>query len=386
MDDDFSYFDANASEPVRASALAAMADVAAVVGNPSSVHRAGRRARAILESAREEVAAAFGGRAENCIFTSGGTEANVLAIAGLGGGRRLLAGATEHDAVRAAVPAGAVIPVDGNGVARLDVLDRLLAEDGGGRPALVCLMLANNEVGTIQPVAEAARVCRARGALLHVDAVQAAGRIPVDLAALGADSIAISGHKFGGPKGAGALLLSGDVVRTLPPMMAGGGQEQGRRGGTPALPAIAAMAAAAAEAVRDMTAGDGVPARWRDAIDDAARAGGAIVCGGGGPRLPNTTMLALPGRRAETQLIALDLAGFCVSAGSACSSGKVARSHVLAAMGLGALAGEAIRVSLPWTTRTEDVARFIAAYAAMAARLPARVSVPENVGTEEVRA
>ncbi|WP_408870997.1 cysteine desulfurase family protein [Gluconacetobacter azotocaptans] len=379
MDDGFSYFDANASEPVRPAALAAMADAAGVAGNPSSVHRAGRQARAILEQARETVAALFGGRAENCVFTSGGTEANVLAIAGLGRGRRLLAGATEHDAVRAAVPDGAVVPVDGDGVARLDVLDRLLAEGGPDRPALVCLMLANNEVGTIQPVADAARICRAHGALLHVDAVQAAGRIPVDLAALGADSIAISGHKFGGPKGAGALLLSGDAVRTLQPMMAGGGQEQGRRGGTPALPAIAALAAAAAEAVRDMAGGDDGPAQWRDAIDDAAWGAGAVICGGGGARLPNTTMLALPGRRAETQLIALDLAGFCVSAGSACSSGKVARSHVLAAMGLGPLAGEAIRVSLPWTTRAGDVTRFIAAYAAMAAGLPARVAASEEV-------
>jgi cysteine desulfurase len=383
MDRDFFYFDANASEPARPAALDAMARAAATVGNPSSVHRAGRQARAILESARERLAALFGVRADNCVLTSGGTEANALAIAGLGAergsSRRLLVSAIEHDAVRAAAPAGAaLIPVDARGVVRLDVLEQWLAE-GVGRPALVCLMLANNEVGTIQPVAEAARVCRAHGALLHVDAVQAVGRMPVDLRALGADSMAISGHKFGGVKGAGALLLAGDATRALAPMMEGGGQEQGRRGGTPALPAIAAMAVAAEDAVAALTsegdgggAGPATLARWRDAIDDAARAVGAVVCGDGAPRLPNTTALALPGRAAQTQLIALDLAGFGVSAGSACSSGKVARSHVLDAMGLGALAGEAIRVSLPWTAREDDVTRFVAAYRAMAGRLPAR--------------
>ncbi|WP_041249789.1 cysteine desulfurase family protein [Gluconacetobacter diazotrophicus] len=378
MDRDFFYFDANASEPARPAALDAMARAAAITGNPSSVHRAGRQARAILESARERLAALFGARADNCVLTSGGTEANLLAIAGLGGGRRILASAVEHDAVRAAVPAGAdLIPVDGQGVARLEVLEQWLVE-ADGPPPLVCLMLANNEVGTIQPVAEAVRICHAHGALLHVDAVQAAGRIPIDLGALGCRQQAVSGHKFGGVKGAGALLLAGEATRALPPMMAGGGQEHGRRGGTPALPAIAAMAEAAGDAVAALAGGgDGradptTLARWRDAIDAAARAAGAVVCGGDAPRLPNTTSLALPGRAAQIQLIALDLAGFGVSAGSACSSGKVARSHVLQAMGHGSLAGEAIRVSLPWTVREDDVTRFIAAWRAMAARLPAR--------------
>ncbi|GEB36992.1 cysteine desulfurase [Gluconacetobacter liquefaciens] len=380
MEQDWIYFDANASEPARPAALEALARAGAVTGNPSSVHRAGRQARAVLESARERLAALFGARAENCVMTSGGTEANLLAVAALGGGRRVLASAVEHDAVRAAAVAES-IPVDGNGVVLLDVLGRMLAEPDA-RPALVCLMLANNEVGTIQPVAEAARLCRSHGALLHVDAVQAAGRIAVDLRALGADSLAISGHKFGGVKGAGALLLAGEATRTLTPVMAGGGQEMGRRGGTPALPAIAAMAEAAAEAVGALAAGNAASemAGWRDAIEAAAVAVGAVACGAAAPRLPNTLSLALPGRAAQTQLIALDLAGFGVSAGSACSSGKVARSHVLEAMGLGPLAGEAIRVSLPWTTREEDVTRFIDAYRAMAARLPARRVTLEETG------
>ncbi|MFT8777838.1 MAG: aminotransferase class V-fold PLP-dependent enzyme [Gluconacetobacter liquefaciens] len=380
MEQDWIYFDANASEPARLAALEALARAGAVTGNPSSVHRAGRQARAVLESARERLAALFGARAENCVMTSGGTEANLLAVAALGGGRRVLASAVEHDAVRAAAVAES-IPVDGNGVVFLDVLERMLAEPDA-RPALVCLMLANNEVGTIQPVAEAARLCRSHGALLHVDAVQAAGRIAVDLRALGADSLAISGHKFGGVKGAGALLLAGEATRTLTPVMAGGGQEMGRRGGTPSLPAIAAMAEAAAEAVGALPAGNAASemAGWRDAIEAAAVAVGAVACGAAAPRLPNTLSLALPGRAAQTQLIALDLAGFGVSAGSACSSGKVARSHVLEAMGLGPLAGEAIRVSLPWTTREEDVTRFIDAYRAMAARLPARRVTLEETG------
>lgn len=380
MDRDWIYFDANASEPVRPAALEALSRAAAMPGNPSSVHRAGRQARAVLESARERLAGLLGVRAENCVMTSGGTEANLLAVAGLGDGRRLLASAIEHDAVRAAGVAE-YMPVGGDGVVQLAVLERMLAE-GDGRPALVCLMLANNEIGAIQPVAEAARICRDHGALLHVDAVQAVGRIPVDLRALGADSLALSGHKFGGVKGAGALLLAGEVARALPPVMAGGGQELGRRGGTPALPAIAAMAEAAAEAVGALGSEDVASgmAGWRDAIDAAAVAVGAVVCGGAAARLPNTTCLALPGRAAQTQLIALDLAGFGVSAGSACSSGKVARSHVLEAMGLGALAGEAVRVSLPWTTREEDVMRFIDAYRAMAARLPARRATLEEAG------
>jgi cysteine desulfurase len=286
-----------------------------------------------------------------------------LAIRGLGEGRRVIAGATEHDAVRAAAPQAEVLPVDRDGVADLAVLDRMLAD---GPPALVCLMLANNETGTIQPVAEAAAICHRHGALLHVDGVQVAGRMPVNLAALGASSLALSSHKLGGPAGAGALLLAPGLH--LKPLIAGGGQERGRRGGTPPLSAIAGFAAAAS-AEQDA----GRLAALRGAMEQVAVAAGAVVCGGP-DRLPNTTCLALPGVRADAQVIALDLAGVQVSAGAACSSGKVTESHVLAAMGLGALAGQAIRVSLPWNTPDGAVAAFATAYADMAARLLRRAA------------
>jgi len=354
------YLDANATEPLRPQARAATLAVLDEVGNPASVHAAGRAARRRLEDAREAIAACFGGIAAEAVFTSGGTEADALAIHALGRGRRVIVGATEHDAVRTAAAGAAVLPVDGDGRADLAALARLL-RDG---PALVCLMLANNETGVIQPVAEAAALCRAAGAWLHVDAVQAAGRIPVDLAALGAHSLALSSHKLGGPQGAGALLLTADTAGAMVPLIAGGGQERGRRGGTPPLPAIAGFAAAARAAT-----GGAALAPLRDAIEQAARAAGAVVIGAAAPRLPNTACLALPGVRAETQVIALDLAGMQVSAGAACSSGKVAPSHVLAAMGLGSLAGQAIRVSLPWNATPADAARFAAAYQQVARRL-----------------
>ena len=356
------YLDANATEPVRPAAREAAVAAMAVAGNPSSVHAAGRAARRILETARETLAARFGAAPADLVFTSGGTEADAWAVRMLGRARRVIVGATEHDAVRAAVPeAAAVLPVDRDGIADLDALRRWLAE---GPPALVCLMLANNETGAIQPIAAAASLCRAAGALLHVDAVQAAGRIAVDAAELGADSLALSSHKLGGPAGAGALLLGPRAAAEIAPLIAGGGQERGRRGGTPPLPAIAGFAAAAQEA-----AGAAHLAPLRDAIEAAAVATGAVLIGAGAPRLPNTTCLALPGVRAETQVITLDLAGIAVSAGAACSSGKVARSHVLDAMGLGPLAGEAVRVSLPWSADAADVAAFSAAYRTVAARL-----------------
>lgn len=361
------YLDANASEPVRPSARAAMLAALETTGNPASVHAAGRAARRMLEGAREQVAACFGAAAAGVVFTSGGTEANALALHGLGAGRRLVIGATEHDAVRAAAPGAAILPVDRHGVAELGALAGLLAEE----PALLCLMLANNETGVLHKMAEAAALCRAHGALLHVDAVQAAGRMAVNLAALGADSLAISGHKLGGPQGAGALLLAGEP--RLAPLIAGGGQERGRRGGTPALPAIAGLAAASEEAVATPDNQDRL-AGLRDMIEAAAVAAGAVVMGAGAARLGNTSCLALPGVRADTQVIALDLAGFQVSAGAACSSGRVATSHVLAAMGMGALAGAAVRVSLPWNAAAEDAQRFASAYVEMAGRLTRRAA------------
>ncbi len=328
-------------------------------GNPASVHAAGRAARRLLEDAREAIAGRFS--AATVVFTSGGTEADAAAIHALGHGRRLLIGATEHDAVRAAGPGARTIAVDRDGVIDLAALERGLAEGGA---ALVCLMLANNETGTIQPVAAAAALCRQYGARLHVDAVQAAGRMPVSLAGLGADSMAISSHKLGGPAGAGAWLLASDLAG--PVLLAGGGQERGRRGGTPPVAAIAGFAAAATAPGSDLLA-------LRRGVEAVVVAGGGHVLGGA-DRLGNTVCAALPGVAALTQLIALDLAGVAVSAGAACSSGKVSRSHVLDAMGLGALAGQAIRISLPWNATPGHVAHFASAYAAMSRQATARAA------------
>ncbi len=355
------YLDANATEPVRPEARAAAIAAMDLPGNPSSIHTAGRAARRVLETAREQIAARFGANPGEVVFTAGGTEANALAILALGRGRRVLVGATEHPAVLAAATGAALLPVLGDGTLDLTALESALAS---GPPALVCLMAANNETGVLHPLAEAAALCRAHGAALHVDGVQAAGRMPLSLAALGADSLALSGHKFGGPKGAGALLLRPGL--DIPPLIGGGGQERGRRGGTEALPAIAGMGAAALAADPCATAR---LAALRDAIEAAAEAAGATILGATAPRLPNTSSLLLPGVAAETQVIALDLAGMAVSAGSACSSGKVKRSHVLAAMGLGEGAGSAIRVSLPWNAPDDAAERFIAAWSAMRSRL-----------------
>ncbi len=353
----FIYLDANATEPLRPEARVAVLEALDMTGNPASIHGAGRAAWGLLERARKIVASRVGAKPADVVFTSGGTEANALAIAAFAKGRHVLFGATEHDAVRAAAMgcAHSVLPVLACGQIDLAALAAALARHP---PALVCLMLANNETGVLHPVAEAAALCRARGALLHVDAVQALGRIEFSLAGLGADSVALSGHKVGGPKGAGALVLAAGA----PPVTAviqGGGQEQGRRGGTPPLPAIAGFAAALAAAT-----GAGHLAGLRDRLEQAAIAEGARVCGAG-PRLPNTTCLARPGQRADTQVIRLDLAGIAVSAGAACSSGKVARSHVLEAMGLFDLAGSAIRVSLPWNAEPAHIDAFVQAYAAM---------------------
>lgn len=353
------YLDANATEPLRPEARAAMLRALDVPGNPSSVHNEGRAARRVLEDAREAIAARFGAPAANLVFTSGATEANALVRHALGGTRRVIASAVEHDSILAARPA-ALLPVDRKGVADLDALAALSAD---GEPALVCLMLANNETGVIQPVAQAAALCQRFGAWLHVDAVQAGGRIPVSLSTLGADSLAISSHKLGGPAGVGAVLFGSKAIGPAP-LIPGGGQERGWRAGTPPLPAIAGFAAAA-EAAR----GSPHLAEMRDRIEAAAIAAGASVAGAGAERLPNTTCLVQPDVPAMAQVMALDLAGIAVSAGAACSSGKVASSHVLAAMGLGPLAGCGIRVSLPWNAAEADAEAFAAAYPAMVARL-----------------
>jgi cysteine desulfurase len=353
------YLDANASEPLRPEARTAMIAALDCPGNPSSIHRDGRAARKLLEHARLQVATRFGCRARDVVFTSGATEANALAIQGIGLGRRILAGATEHPAILRAVPGIGLLPVHGDGRLDLAALEAALAD---GPPALVCVMAANNETGVLHPIGEIAMICQRHGALLHVDAVQAAGRLPLSLVESGADSMAISAHKLGGPKGAGALLCRAGLEPAA--LLPGGGQERGRRGGTEALPAIAGFGAAA-------EAADPALAQRLVALRDAIEAGtGLAIANRDTPRLPNTACLLLKGVPAETQVIALDLAGMRVSAGSACSSGRVTASHVLLAMGLRPdQAACAIRISLPWNAPDDAAELFLTAYAVLRSRV-----------------
>jgi cysteine desulfurase len=354
------YLDANATEPLRPAARNAALAAMDALGNPASVHKSGRQARRILEDARESLAKKFNARPQDIVFTSGATESNALAIHSLGANRPILIGATEHDAIRAAAPNATTIPVNPSGLVEPEVLEALLNAHPG---ALVCLMAANNETGVLHDIAAAAKICVEYGALLHVDAVQAASRAPQDWLAWGAASVAISGHKAGGPMGAGALIFAPKYAETVTPLIKGGGQERGWRGGTPPLPAIAGLTAALNEPYDFPRI-----SAYRDQLEVFCERLGAIVIGKTAPRLPNTACLAFPGIRADTQLIALDMAGYAVSAGSACSSGKVAQSHVLQAMGLGELSGQAIRVSLPWNVEQNHAAAFLIAYEAMLGR------------------
>ncbi len=342
-----------------------MASVFAQYGNPSSVHSFGRAARRIVEDARRHVAALVSARPEDVVFTSGGTEANNLALRGAGRAR-ILVSAVEHPSVLEAADGIETITVDKYGVVDLDALTRMLAEDDA--PALVSVMLANNETGVIQPVAPAAAWAREHGALVHCDAVQAAGRIPLDMAGLGVDLLTLSAHKLGGPKGVGALIVGDDV--TLSPLLRGGGQERGRRAGTENVSGIAGFGAAAAAALSEIEQARDL-AVLRDSLEEGLLRNipGVRVVGAGIARIPNTSCIALPGVSAETQVMALDLAGFAVSAGSACSSGKVKASHVLQAMGLTEeIAGCAIRVSLGRGNIEADIDAFVAAYREFASR------------------
>lgn len=349
------YLDHCATSPLRPEARAAMAAAFDVTGNPSSVHASGRAARALLEEARARVAILAGAPSAAVTFTSGGTEANVLAIrsAVAAGARRLLISAIEHDCVREAALASGVetveVPVRPEGIIDLGALQALLdAPSAAGGPVFLALMAANNETGVIQPTREAAERVRAAGGWLHVDAVQAAGRTPVELDVLGADSLALSAHKLGGPQGIGALVAGARtrIVRDMP----GGGQEHGRRAGTQNLIGAAGFGAAVEAALASPRPGPGA----RDAAAAAFAAAGALVVGAAAPRLDDVLCIAIRDLPSEIQVMGLDLSGVQVSAGAACSSGKVRPSRVLEAMGLGDLAGCAIRLSGGWSTRPED--------------------------------
>jgi cysteine desulfurase len=356
-----SYLDWNATAPLRPEAVAAMSEALRRWGNPSSVHRRGRAARQIIERAREAVAGLLGDvDPSGVIFVSGGTEANHLAL--LGAGReRVFVSAVEHDSVRHAVPAADIIPVGPDGIVALEELDRLLGADL--RPVLVSVMYANNETGVIQPISEIASIAHRHGALLHCDAVQAVGKVKPEVGAIGADLVTVSAHKIGGPPGVGALIVTGGV--DLTPLLRGGGQEHRRRAGTENLPGIAGFAAAAAAA--DIAAYERVAA-LRDGLEAeiAAIAPDAVVLGATANRLPNTSAIAMPGVAAETQVVALDLDGVMVSAGAACSSGKVGPSHVLAAMRVAPeIAASTIRVSLGWSSTEAEIYHFLQAWTAL---------------------
>ena len=362
------YMDHNATVPVRPEAAAAVARALTLAGNPSSVHYEGRAAHALIEEARTSVAALVNAKPEEVIFTSGGTEAANLAIHVAKtsfGVERLVISAVEHDCIRASAAASGltidVIPVSPNGVIDIEALETLLGRPG---KALVAVMFANNETGVIQPVDKVAKAVRSHGAIFLTDTIQAIGRINVDFRKLDADMLLISGHKFGAPQGTGALVLREGLA--VDPLLRGGGQEKRRRAGTENVPGIAGLGVAArlaSEPHDEVLAGikalrDDLEWKLREVTPDVA------IFGHDAERLPNTTLFAAPGLDASTLLMTLDLDGIAVSSGSACSSGKVARSHVLAAMGVDdALAKAAVRISLGAENTGDEIDRLVMSWA-----------------------
>ena len=372
------YLDYNATAPLRPEARAAVL-AALDIGNPSSVHEEGRKARALVEDARRDIADLVGALPETVIFTSGGTEACNLALhlrhAADGPVQRLLVSAIEHSAVLQAAKESDLpveeIAVTASGVLDMDALEAALQDE---TPALVCVMLANNETGVLQPIGDIARRVKAHGSLLFCDAVQAAGKTPINMIGLGIDALSLSGHKLGAPMGVGALVTRPGLV--VPPMLIGGGQELGRRAGSENISGIAGFAAAARAAKADMD-GFAALAAVRDAMEDDLRGEveHVVVFGADSPRLANTSCFAAQGLSSETLVMALDLAGFAVSAGSACSSGKVSRSHVLAAMGVEThISRGVLRVSLGWQSTAQDTQKLVAAWSHLANSKPQKAA------------
>jgi cysteine desulfurase len=371
------YLDWNATTPLRPEAREAMAAAWDILGNPSSVHAEGRQARRLVEEARGRIAGAVGAPPGNVVFTSGGTEANALALTpGLRRGsgplvERVTVSAIEHTSVLAGgrFPAAAISTI---GVTRSGLLDlgRLRATLEGGPATLVSVMLANNETGAVQPVKEAGEIVHAAGGLLHVDAIQAFGKIPFDINEVNADIVTLSAHKIGGPKGAGALVLT-EGLSGPEPLLRGGGQERGHRAGTENVAGIAGFGAAVKAAMGAMDGDVTGLETLRNRLESGLRqTPGVVVFSDEVPRLPNTTLFTVPGLKAETAVIGFDLAGIAVSSGSACSSGKVQPSHVLKAMGFGPeLARGAVRLSLGWSTSGADIDRCLEAWRKLAGTL-----------------
>ena len=364
------YLDWNATAPVRPEARAAVLAAIDVLGNPSSVHAEGRAARRLIEEARENVAALVGAEPRNVTFTSGGTEANMLALApdyGAATHSNLMVSAIEHPSVLAGGRfhplAVEQSPVAGSGQIDLAALERRLAALPRG--VLVSVMLANNETGVVQPISDVAALVRQARGTLHVDAVQGPGRITCDINVLGADLLTLSGHKIGAPKGVGALIRR-DGAKPFPAaLITGGGQERRARAGTENVAGIAGFGAATAASLRNCQSESRCLLALRERLECSLKAHspGMVVFGADVERLPNTTLFAVPGMKAETAVIAFDLEGIAVSSGAACSSGKVQASHVLAAMGVSpALARGAVRVSFGWGTTESDTDAFIRAW------------------------
>jgi cysteine desulfurase len=357
------YLDHNATSPLRPVVKAAILAAMDVPGNPSSIHGEGRKARKVMDDARDALALKLGCLPQMLTFTSSGTEANNMALRGVGA-EHILVSAVEHDSVLAAAKASGKtverIPVDAFGRVKLDALHGML-----GKPnTLVSVMIANNETGVVQPIADVIEIAHSAGALVHIDAVQAFGKRMVNFGLLGCDMMTVGAHKVGGPVGIGALVVRDGVV--IEPLLAGGGQELRRRAGTENIPAIAGFAALAGEPDLDTYA---LTDQLEAALD------GTVIFSDGVERLCNTTCFALPGMQAETLLMNLDLDGFAVSSGSACSSGKVGRSHVLDAMGVAPeLASGAVRISSGWNTTEQDIRRFITALTKLKARHTARAA------------
>jgi len=369
------YLDYNATSPLMPDVRAAMDAVASAPLNPASIHSAGRYAKKLLEDARTTIATEFGAFTNEVLFAASGSEANNMVLRGFASSRPLLVAASEHASIlkTANLLGASILPVDDNGVVKLDILEAQLA--ALGKPGLVSVMLANNETGVIQPLADIARIAHAHGALVHADAVQALGKITIDWGLLVVDMLTICAHKCGGPVGVGALLMRNDIP--IAPLITGGGQELGRRAGTENIPAIVGFAEVVKAVARCPHAAQWLA--WRSELEEKllAAAPAAQLFGSKTTRLPNTLCVSMPDVKSETQLMNFDLGGFAVSAGSACSSGRVNASHVLLAMGIAPqLAETAIRISWGWATTKDELDAFADAWIATYNRLKgSRVAV-----------
>lgn len=349
------YMDYNATAPVFPAVIDAMAAALAHTGNASSVHGFGRAARKMVENARQQIAETINARPAQIIFTGGGTESNNTALQCFKR-ERIFISAVEHESMIKHKNAN-IIPVDQDGMVSPETLDRILSQEK--TPALISIMLANNETGVIQPIADLVEIAKKHNALFHVDAAQALGKIPVNFAKLNIDALTLSAHKFGGPMGVGALVVKEEMPFTA--FLSGGGQERYRRAGTENIPAIVGFGVACMQIAKHQLRWEKIE-NWRNDMEQKIKriAPETIFFGEKSDRLPNTSCFATPGWAAEKQVLAMDLSNIAIGSGSACSSGKVEPSHVLKAMGANTeQTKSAIRISMGWQTKQTDVQTLI---------------------------